>query len=173
MTSTKLSSEEITQQLHLLSTYRRTLTIYLQQRAEIGRAYSPPGLLNGINETQAHIRRIKALLRSANVVVTDDPDDEDEVYTSVYSTPIRSSERHQFIRLSITSALPGLIILIAVFAWPHLSPISPRQFLRFRQHNQNPGQQHRSMEVHLLCHQHLLRLVCALFPYHLPPYYRH
>jgi hypothetical protein len=70
-----LSDDEITGQQQLLAAHRRTLAIYLQQQAEIGRAYSPPSLVNGIAEARASIRQIKQRLRDAGVAVADHPDD--------------------------------------------------------------------------------------------------
>ena len=71
-----LLPEEIAEQQQLLATHRHTLAIYLRQEAMVGRAYSPPALINGIEEARSNIRRIKTVLRAANVVVPDDPDDE-------------------------------------------------------------------------------------------------
>jgi hypothetical protein len=70
-----LSDDELTQQQQLLAAHRRTLAIYLRQQAEIGRAYSPPSLMNGIAEVRANIQRIKQRLRDAGVAVADYPDD--------------------------------------------------------------------------------------------------
>jgi hypothetical protein len=72
-----LSSEEIAEQQQLLATHRRTLAVYLRQQAQIGQAYSPPALINGIDETREQIRRIKEALKAAGVVVPNDPDDEE------------------------------------------------------------------------------------------------
>jgi hypothetical protein len=72
-----LSPEEIDEQQQLLATHRRTLAIYLQQQAQIGQAYSPPALINGIDETRQHIKRIKETLKVSGTVVPDDPDDEE------------------------------------------------------------------------------------------------
>lgn len=72
-----LSEDETNEQLQLLATYRRTLAVYLRQRAAIGEAYSPPGLLNGIHETRHQIQLIKGRLQAAGVAVPEDPDDEE------------------------------------------------------------------------------------------------
>jgi hypothetical protein len=72
-----LSSEEIAEQQQLLATHRRTLAVYLRQRAQIGQAYSPPALINGIDETREHIRRIKEALKAAGITAPNDPDDEE------------------------------------------------------------------------------------------------
>jgi signal peptidase I len=72
-----LPADEVAEQQRLLDTYRRTLAIYLRQRAELGgEVYCPPAVLNGIDEARHNIARIKALLRDAQIDVADDPDDE-------------------------------------------------------------------------------------------------
>jgi signal peptidase I len=74
---TLLPADEVAEQQQLLHTYRRTLAIYVRQAAELGgAAYSPPSLLNGVDEARCNIARIKGILRSAGVDVADDPDDE-------------------------------------------------------------------------------------------------
>jgi hypothetical protein len=70
-----LSDDEIIAQQQLLAAHRRTLAIYLQQQAELGRAYSPPSLINGIAEARSNIRQIKQRLRDVGVVIADHPDD--------------------------------------------------------------------------------------------------
>jgi hypothetical protein len=72
-----LSPEEIAEQQQLLAAHRRTLAIYLRQQAEIGPAYSPPALINGIEHARSNIRRIKTTLNAAGVTVAEDPDDEE------------------------------------------------------------------------------------------------
>jgi hypothetical protein len=72
-----LSPEEIAEQQQLLAAHRRTLAIYLKQQAEIGQAYSPPALINGIEYARSNIRRIRATLSAAGVTVSEDPDDEE------------------------------------------------------------------------------------------------
>lgn len=72
-----LSPEEIVEQQQLLAAYRRTLAVYLRQQAEIGRAFSPPALINGIDETRRDIKRIKEILRAASAEVAEDPDDDE------------------------------------------------------------------------------------------------
>jgi signal peptidase I len=74
---TQLPADEVAEQQQLLQAYRRTLAIYLRQAAELGgMAYSPPALLNGLDEARRNIARIKGILRGAGVDVADDPDDE-------------------------------------------------------------------------------------------------
>lgn len=72
-----LSPEEVAEQIRLLTTYRRTLAAYLEQQAALGRAYSPPGVIHGINEARSQILRIKTILRAAGVDIPNDPDDDD------------------------------------------------------------------------------------------------
>src|SRR5215212_10133624 len=56
------SQEEIETQQRLLSQHRRTLTIYLEQLAQLSSSYAPPGTINGAYEACNHIRQIKATL---------------------------------------------------------------------------------------------------------------
>jgi hypothetical protein len=74
-----LSDDEITGQQQLLAAHRRTLAVYLQQQAEIGRAYSPPSLINGIAEARINIRHIKQRLHDAGVATADHPDDSESL----------------------------------------------------------------------------------------------
>lgn len=70
------NQEDIENQQNLLYAHRRTLTIYLEQRATLGSAYVPPGITNGIREAREEIRHIKATLRKWGVEVEDDPLDD-------------------------------------------------------------------------------------------------
>lgn len=72
-----LSSQDIAEQLHLLNTYRQTLSICLQQRAMHGAANVPPATVHTINDCRSNIRRIKKVLRNSSVDVEDLPNDED------------------------------------------------------------------------------------------------
>ncbi|MDQ2997348.1 MAG: hypothetical protein M3R61_09875 [Chloroflexota bacterium] len=117
-----LSAEEVAEQQRLLATYRRTLGIYLQQQAEISRAYSPPSILNGISEARSQIRRIKIILRDNNVDITDDPDDED---IFVESRPVRlrqqpsDSSKIWVFGIFAGAAIAGLIIVtLGLFFFP-------------------------------------------------------
>lgn len=74
--STTASPEDVDNQRELLDAHRRTLAIYLKQRAQLGSAHAPPGVENGIREARAAIRRIKAVLRGWAVAVDNHPDDE-------------------------------------------------------------------------------------------------
>lgn len=71
------TQEDIDQQRGLLDTYRRTLAHYLHRKSIIGEAYLPPEVTHGIREARDNIRRVKQILRTWGVVVTDHPDDED------------------------------------------------------------------------------------------------
>jgi FAD/FMN-containing dehydrogenase len=67
--------EEIEQQQQLLTTYRHNLALYLQQRAQLGAAYIPPNIANGIRDACNNIERVKHILRGWNIQVEDHPDD--------------------------------------------------------------------------------------------------
>jgi len=69
-----LDQDTIKAQLDLLAAHRRTLAVYLRQQAERG-VLAPPGVVNGIAETQSAIRRIKDQLRADGVPVEDQPND--------------------------------------------------------------------------------------------------
>jgi hypothetical protein len=77
---------DIQQQQNLLATYRRTLSIQLQQRAALGAAYTPPGIINGIIEARENIRSIKGVLRGWSASVDDDPLDEELPVLSASAT---------------------------------------------------------------------------------------
>lgn len=62
-----------------LAAYRRTLAVYLRQRADLGAAYAPPVVYNGIADARAAIARLKATLRDWGVEIEDLPDDEEPV----------------------------------------------------------------------------------------------
>jgi nucleoside phosphorylase len=69
------SEEEIADQKTRLATYRRTLAVYLKQRAAQGEAYVQPGVIHGIDDARGEIQHIKEVLRSWSVSVDDHPDD--------------------------------------------------------------------------------------------------
>jgi hypothetical protein len=69
--------EEVDGQIELLTIYRRSLSRYLRQQAQLGEAYAPPAVFEGIHEARENIRRIKGILRSWRVNVEDHPNDED------------------------------------------------------------------------------------------------
>jgi hypothetical protein len=66
-------SEEITGQLQILATNRRTLAVLIQQQAQFGALYAPPYLVLGIEEKRAAIERVKTTLRGLGAVVDDLP----------------------------------------------------------------------------------------------------
>src|SRR5438552_1034633 len=70
-----LDQEAIDNQLNLLAAHRRTLAVYLRQQAQLG-VLAPPGVVNGIAETQSAIRGIKEQLRADNVQVEDEANDD-------------------------------------------------------------------------------------------------
>jgi tetratricopeptide (TPR) repeat protein len=70
-----LDQETIAEQLALLAAHRRTLAVYMRQKAELG-VLAPPGVFNGIADARAQIQRIKVILRNSGVSVPDLPDDE-------------------------------------------------------------------------------------------------
>jgi hypothetical protein len=72
-----VSQEEINDQRELLDAHRRTLAVYLKQRAQLSSAYTPPNVEHGIREARAAIRRIKATLQGWGAPAADHPDDED------------------------------------------------------------------------------------------------
>jgi hypothetical protein len=69
--------EEVDSQIELLTVYRRSLSRYLRQQAQLGEAYAPPAVFEGIQEARENIRRIKGILRSWGVKIEDHPNDED------------------------------------------------------------------------------------------------
>jgi hypothetical protein len=70
------TQDEIDQQFRLLEAYRSTLLIYLEQRAKLGAAFTPPGVINGINESKKEIQRVKDILRNCGQTVIDHPNDD-------------------------------------------------------------------------------------------------
>ena len=69
--------EEVDGQIELLTVYRRSLSRYLRQQAQLGEAYAPPAVFEGIHEARENIRRIKGILRSWGIHIEDHPNDED------------------------------------------------------------------------------------------------
>ena len=84
------SAEEMADIQERLQTYRRTLAHYLRQQAQLGSAFAPPGVMNGIAEARREIRRLKAILRSWGAAVEDMPDDGDVESPSSPATPSTS-----------------------------------------------------------------------------------
>src|SRR5215217_7100055 len=87
-----LDQETIKAQLELLAAHRRTLAVYLRQQAELG-VLAPPGVFNGIAETQSAIRGIKEQLRADGVPVEDEPND--DVQPTAVVAPSRPSLQEQ------------------------------------------------------------------------------
>ncbi len=122
-----MESEDITQQKLLLQTYRRTLAVYIQQQAAIGRAFSSPAIVNGIAETRREIQRIKALLRSANVDVEDGPDDDD---TNVPVVLVQAANQRWLWIGSISIVLLAVVVGIVFLRFlrqPQLGALTPLQ----------------------------------------------
>jgi hypothetical protein len=69
--------EEVDSQIELLTVYRRNLSRYLRQQAQLGEAYAPPAVFEGIQEARENIHRIKRILRFWGVNIEDHPNDED------------------------------------------------------------------------------------------------
>jgi hypothetical protein len=89
----------IDSQQALLAAHRRTLAVYLQQQAQLGTAYEPPAVANGIAEARTAIQRIKATLREWGVAAEDLPDDSDVTASAPAATtrPLPpSSARNMF-----------------------------------------------------------------------------
>jgi hypothetical protein len=78
-----------------LAAHRQTLAILLVQRAELGSAYAPPAVANGISFARSAIAQLKADLRSQGVVLADErndaPDAPDSASTSLTPTPPHTS----------------------------------------------------------------------------------
>ena len=71
------TSEDIQSQEKRLHLYRRTLALSLEQKAMLGSAHVPPGLVHTISEARDNILHIKSVLRGWGVEVEDHPDDDD------------------------------------------------------------------------------------------------
>ena len=69
------TTDEIENQEQLLFNYRHTLAQLLDRQSAFGELFIPPDIVNNIIEVRSHIRRIKSLLYSWGVPVTDEPDD--------------------------------------------------------------------------------------------------
>lgn len=85
------SEQEILDQKEILETYRRTLAVYLRQRAASDISQISPVTMNGIRETREHIHRIKQTLSEWGVSIFNHPDDEENFTTeqqdSSYGSP--------------------------------------------------------------------------------------
>jgi len=93
------SDEDIRNQQQLLSTYRNTLAIRLNQRAIHGDGDAPPVILHDINTSRSEIRRIKATLTRWGIPVDDLPDDEEtpqEIQARLNPQPRASGSTNNF-----------------------------------------------------------------------------
>lgn len=70
------SEEDIAQQQKLLAIHRNNLKHHLAQKAHLGVALTPIGIINDITAERQQIRRVKGILRGWNIAADDHPDDE-------------------------------------------------------------------------------------------------
>jgi len=82
------SQDDVKHQQNLLDINRRNLAHYLRQQDTLGAAYTPPGIVNGILEARANIKRIKGILSGWGKVVEDHPDDDEQATQSSSTAPI-------------------------------------------------------------------------------------
>src|SRR5688500_14900956 len=87
-----LDQETINAQLELLAVHRRTLAVYLRQQAQLG-VLAPPGVVNGISDTQSAVRSLKEQLRAEGVLVADEPND--DVQPAAFTSPSHLSRQEQ------------------------------------------------------------------------------
>src|SRR6185503_15273657 len=71
------SEEDIATQQTLLAAHRQTLGLLLAQQAQLGPAYAPPAVGNGIRAARTAIVEIKRTLRGWGANVEDLPNDSD------------------------------------------------------------------------------------------------
>lgn len=135
-----LSPEEIDEQQQLLAANRRTLAVYLEQQALLGRAYSPPALINGIADTRRTIKHIKAILSATGATIPEDPDDESPIELPLAPTelppepsgrveplapplqPAQGRAQPPWVWLAITGVLA--LTLVIVIGWALFSRLS-------------------------------------------------
>jgi Cdc6-like AAA superfamily ATPase len=106
-----LDQDTINAQLELLAVHRRTLAVYLRQQAELG-VLAPPGVANGIAETQSAIHRIKEQLRADGVLIADEPNDDVQptaIATHVRLTPQEQRNRRTMLTKVKTIWIDGLL----------------------------------------------------------------
>jgi hypothetical protein len=103
------SPADIDVQRELLATHRRTLALYLKQQAIHGVENTPPGVQHGINQARSEIKRIKMILRSWNVVIDDEPND-DEPIPSPFE-PISRESNILIATLTIILIIEACVIL--------------------------------------------------------------
>jgi hypothetical protein len=70
-------AEEVAHQRKILKIYRTNLTLYLNQQAQFDNRQVPAQIVNSIHQARTEIQRIKAILRSLNVLVDDLPDEDE------------------------------------------------------------------------------------------------
>jgi hypothetical protein len=118
-----LDEETIIHQQTLLETYRRNLRHLLRQVAQYGgETTAPIPVINGIQETRANIRQVKAILRATGVTVEDLPDDEPWLRKST-SESYKRHYRKVFISWQRYRSSPALIGVYAEsYALRTLSP---------------------------------------------------
>src|ERR1700712_52009 len=69
------TDDDIAAQQALLQAHRQTLSVLLTQQAQLGAAYAPPGIANGIRVARDAIAQAKRTLRDWGVSVEDLPND--------------------------------------------------------------------------------------------------
>ncbi len=71
-----ISDDDIKNQKELLDTHRKTLQIYIVQKAKLGSLHCPPEIEHSIKEIRQHIIKIKSTLRGWGQSISDLPDDD-------------------------------------------------------------------------------------------------
>ena len=99
----------------LLARHRATLDHYLNQQAQLGKNYTPPGVANGITEARAEIQRIKEALRNWNVPVEDYPNEEAPNAASYDTSPpiqsiVQGNTPHKFDQSETVGAIPNITV---------------------------------------------------------------
>jgi hypothetical protein len=80
--------EDIANQQALLAAHRQTLDLLLMQQAQLGVAYAPPAVTNGIRAARNAIAQLKRTLRDWGVNVQDLPNDVDSPATADDAAPL-------------------------------------------------------------------------------------
>ncbi|HEX9372247.1 MAG TPA: hypothetical protein VF897_14625 [Roseiflexaceae bacterium] len=83
------TDDDIAAQQALLRAHRQTLGLLLMQQAQIGAAYTPPAIANGIRAARDAIMQAKSALRGWGVSVEDLPDDADVPGAPAVGAPYR------------------------------------------------------------------------------------
>src|SRR5215212_2151394 len=105
--------DTITNQLELLHTHRRTLHQLLKQEAQIGEAFIPPALANGIADARDEIARLKADLRRWDVRVEDEPADAVEETALLVVQPVARSA-HPLARSPALWIVIGVVLTLLI-----------------------------------------------------------